>query len=111
MEGECEGLYRDDLRYTGDPQGTSSSSTAGEDRNAAGEKENFMSWFAFIGGRLLGVLMSLCWAACSQALGGNVPPFELNMLRFGSVWLSVAPIVLHKRLSLLFFLSENMLYI
>lgn len=50
-------------------------------------------------GQLLAVITALSWtvsSSCSQALGGFVPRFQLNMFRFMLLWLMMLPVIIYK---------------
>lgn len=79
-----------------------SQETQDENRNLLQGKET--SKWDLLRGHLFGLLMALSYtisACCAQCLGEYVPPFELNVWRFGSQLLFVAPIVLYQKLPLL----------
>lgn len=111
MEDEREALYRHDTHYTADTDHVSSTEEGRDIRrnnddnseNTTEESKKSASLWNLLFGHVCGVFVAICWAAsaaCSQALGGYVPTFQLNMLRFGSAFVVIAPVVFCRGLSI-----------
>lgn len=108
MRDEREALYRERCHYTTDTEDVSST-IDGEDtpnnnlensRNSTESNKEHSSWWTLLQGHLYGVLMAVGWAAsasCSQALGGYVPAFQLNMMRLGCELLLVADFLFYQK--------------
>lgn len=70
-----------------------------QEKTAKGNEYCTPKWMTNLG-YLLGLLAAVFWgfSICSaQALGGFVPTFQLNLLRFGCLFICVIPIVIYRR--------------
>lgn len=106
MEQESDLLHADNQYYTTDKQGRPSGPNNVDESDSPGEGDDCADhrskWMTCLG-YLFAILAAMGWASsagCSQALGGYVPAFELNMFRFVFLWLVMMPIVIYNKTSI-----------
>lgn len=108
MDGEeLQQLCRTNIplytRAEEDGSGQDASSEGAETTKVDNEQnitETTQSPLMTIFGYLIGSIVGLSWAVsagCSQALGGYVPAFELNLWRYAALFILVLPFLLYKK--------------